>query len=230
LNSFFKSIHLRHQHLIWIFSLLLSIIFLFNLPFILFELLTGDKPGLSIDAVCDGSLINITEKQLWNAGFRKTTTIDESVILSKYDTLYLNQKRIPVNIKIYFRPLLHHTGFFREPVNFSIIYSKKYDSVLFTYLNTVSQNDTRKYNMKYDQNIKTGHINDDKQNRWKYFLEKNLYYLYYEHSDKNDYSQIHTSIFSGKLFLMLKYYVTTIYANLPESLQPEWFYELNNQR
>jgi hypothetical protein len=58
---------------------------------------------------------------------------------------------------------------------------------------------------------------------WPYTMSDKLFYFEHRRTKYTNASEIQTTIFSGKLFLMLKYYVCRIYKFMPKILAPDWF-------
>ena len=105
---------------------------------------------------------------------------------------------------------------FKEPVSIRFEYDSANDIIVFKYLTRITDENGGGLINNTDPDMSSSRL-------WSYnMLDKSFYF---EHSRINstNISVIRTTIFSGKLFLMLKYYVCKIYIYLPKIFTPDWF-------
>ena len=196
---------------------------LIYLPVVIFEWSTNRSIDISLSAIADGSLINLSEKQLFGDNYNIALSTDRALIFSKHDTLFINHTPIPVNIIIRFTSALHNDEKFREPVKIDLLFSNTDDSLLFNLLNMVMHNEIDEL-IKLNPNSKSPQVNFiEAVKEWPYYLKQNLYFFRYKENNNPGINSISTNIFSGKLFLMLKYYIVKVYSYMPTGFQPDWY-------
>jgi hypothetical protein len=207
---------------------LLFALFVIYLPVFIFEWSTNRSADISLAAIADGSLINLSEKQLFEDKFQMALSADRALVFNKHDTIVIGHKPIPVNIIVRFTSVLYNDKDFRAPVRIDLLFSNTDDSLFFDLLNNVMQNEIDELK-KLNGNFILTQINYNEEiKKWPYYLKQNLNFFSHKKNYKPGINSISTNIFSGKLFLMLKYYVIKIYSYLPTGLQPEWFSMMNS--
>jgi hypothetical protein len=201
---------------------------LIYLPVFIFEWSTNRSVDISLSDIADGSLINLSEKQLFADNYQMVMSSDRALVFSKNDTLFFRHIPIPVNIIIRFTSALHNDEKFRQPVKIDLLFSNTDDSLLFNLLNMVMHNEIDEWK-KLNPNSKSPQVNfNEVEKEWPYYLKQNLYFFRYKGNNNPGINSISTNIYSGKLFLMLKYYSVKIYSSMPTGLQPDWFSKVNS--
>ena len=217
-----------------IFGLLLStgllLILFLSIPVLIFEWSTANLPDISFTAICTGSLVNLTEKQLIADNFQIVSSLPRTIVLQKQDTLQINKNSIPIKINVQFNSILPDVDVFREPIIIYFLYSSGNDSIIIGYLNNLINRelcDAKKSDQKSSEEYEILPLPDSGYAaELPYNMKGNKYYFTFGPGFQPEVNSVHTTIFSGKLFLMLKYYVCKFYSIVPVSFRPMWFSKL----
>ncbi len=217
-----------------IFGLLLStgllLILFLSIPVLIFEWSTANLPDISFKAISTGSLVNLTEKQLIADSYQIISSSSRTVILQKQDTLLIDKNSIPLKINVQFNSVLPDVDIFREPFKIYFLYSSGNDSIIAEYLNRVMHqelSDAKKSGQKSSEEYEILPLLDSGYAaELPYNMKGNKYYFTFGPGFQPEVNSVHTTIFSGKLFLMLKFYVCKFYSIVPVSFRPMWFSKL----
>lgn len=195
------------------------------LPVLIFELgLASGSADYSWPGVRSGSLTNLCEKQLFNAGFTLEAGPDRSIQMCKSDTLQISGNQIPVRISVLFQLPLYGQPGFRQPEKMIWQFPLQASANVISELrNAISESqipvDPGGSATEIDTLVRLNKMID----LYAYDLDGKKYYFTWYGNYHTGICEISTEIFYGKLFLMLKYYVSNLYHFLPASLTPHWY-------
>ncbi len=201
-----------------------------TIPFIIFELSTQTPPSFSISNIAHGSLVNITEKQLITGQFQLCSKTPYTISLKKHHVVKIDSISVPVRIEFEFNSIHPDYPVFREPIKILISYESNWDSLFRPYVHQLVQrirmeNIMTANHPKSDSADAVNYIQPDTTDL-NYIIGGNTYFFEFVFQADQNYYFLSTTIFSGKLFLMLKYYVCRYYLAIPDSFCAKWFIEL----
>jgi len=165
---------------------------------------------------------------LFGDNYSVALSSDRALTFSKHDSLHINHTLKQVKIIVRFTSALHDDEDFREPVKIALLFPNTDDSLLFDLLDTVMQNEIDEFKKLNPNSRPPQVIVNEAVKEWPYYLKQNLYLFRYMENHSPGINSISTNIYSGKLFLMLKYYSIKIYSFMPTGLQPDWFLKANS--
>ena len=196
------------------------------LPVLMYDLLlAGGTIDYSWSGVCTGSLTNLSEKQLLKSGFTVTSGSGKSILMSKSDTWRVSGNLVPVRIKVVFQLPLYGEPEFCQPEKMIWQFPLRVEEIILAELLDAVSDST-----PVPRSVRSHAYTDvdsllglgDTVDMFAYDLEGKQYFFSVRRSFQSDICEISTEIFYGKLFLMLKYYVSKFYDLLPEFLTPHW--------